>query len=126
MDDIKRLIPAAAASKLYAALLVAAFFGNVELIKLLIEAGADVNGQALPEDIGGFHSHASPLHQAVYSGSLEVVRILIGAGSDLHKKDSAFKATPMDWAIYAQAQKDTAEEKAVYEDIENYLLTIYR
>jgi len=49
--------------------------GNPELVRLLIENGADVNGRS--ED-GGF----TPLHNAAGSGAAELVRILLEAGAD--------------------------------------------
>jgi len=85
LDDLPeaaRLAGGATASQLYVALVVAAFFGKVEMIRLLLDSGANVNGRGTPEDFGGFHSHASALHQAVYSGSIEAVRLLVEAGAD--------------------------------------------
>ena len=67
------------------ALLVAAAGGNVEIVRLLVDAGADVN-HALPEhplsgkDSGG----ASVLSVAVNKESVEIVRLLVDAGADVN------------------------------------------
>lgn len=77
IEDVKRFVKDATASELYVALVVASFFGKADMISLLIKAGVDVNGHGEQKDFGGFHSHASALHQAVYSSSLEAVKLLV-------------------------------------------------
>jgi peptide-methionine (S)-S-oxide reductase len=54
------------------ALMMASFYGKSEMIKFLIGLGANVN--TLIDNSVGFHSHAFPLHQAVFSGALDSVR----------------------------------------------------
>ena len=120
MDDVKRLIKTATASELYVALVVASFFGKADIISLLIRAGADVNGSG-KEDFGGFHSHASALHQAVSSGSLEAVKILLEAGANLNNTDKAYSGTPLDWAMYMQTEENDETTKKKFKEIENYL-----
>lgn len=120
--DIKNLLKNAAAAELYVALVVAAFFGRADIISRLIEAGANVNGNASDQDFGGFHAHASPLHQAVYSGSLEAVQLLVKAGADLNATDKANDGTPLDWAKYMQAESKH-EMSNKYKAIEGYLFT---
>jgi hypothetical protein len=120
--DIKKLIKKSTASELYVALVVASFFGKADIISFLIEAGAEANGQGTREDFGGFHSHASALHQAVHSGSLKSVKLLVTAGANLDATDKAYNGTPLGWAIYMQAQESPAkEEKKKFAIIEAYL-----
>jgi hypothetical protein len=121
MDDINRLVNTATASELYVALVVASFFGKADIISLLIEAGADVNGSRSKEDFGGFHSHASALHQAVFSGSLEAVKILVEAGANLNAIDKAYSGTPIGWALYMQTEENDETTKKKFKEIENYL-----
>lgn len=121
IDDLKSLAKTATASELYVALVVAAFFGKEAIISLLIEAGANVNGSGSKEDFGGFHSHASALHQAVYSGSLEAVKLLVVAGADLNATDKAYSGTPLGWAIYMQTEENDEPTKKKFKEIENYL-----
>jgi len=121
-DDIKSLVKESTASELYAALVVASFFGKADIISLLIEAGVDVNGQANPKDFSGFHSHATALHQAIYSGSLEAVKLLVQAGADLTATDKAYNGTPLGWAMYMQTEEGyNEEEKKKFASIENFL-----
>lgn len=125
LDDVegaRRLAKDATPSELYVALVVAAFFGKAGMIALLIAAGADVNGSGSKEDFGGFHSHASALHQAVYSGSLESVRLLVEAGASLTATDRAYQGTPLGWSMYMQEEEaDGEEEKKKFAEIERYL-----
>jgi len=121
IDDVKNLVKNATASELYVALVVASFFGKTDIISFLIEAGADVNGHGKPEDFGGFHSHASPLHQAVSSGSLGVVKLLVEAGANLDAADKIYNGTPLGWATHIQTQENDEIAKKKYKEIENYL-----
>jgi ankyrin repeat protein len=110
------------ASELYVALIVASFFGKTDCISLLIQAGVDVNGEGKPEDFGGFHSHASALHQAVSSGSMEAVKLLVEAGASLHARDKVYQGTPLGWAMYFQAEEaQTDQEKKKFAEIEAFL-----
>ena len=58
------------------ALFTAIESGNVTLVNLLVEAGADVNAA---EGFGG----NTPLHEAVEEGNAEIVQILVDAGADI-------------------------------------------
>lgn len=121
----ERLAGGATASQLYVALVVAAFFGKVEMIRVLLGAGVDVNGSGTKEDFGGFHSHASALHQAVYSGSIGAVRLLVEAGADTSAMDGAYEGTPLGWARYMREEEAVGEEeKRRFGEIEEYLSRI--
>lgn len=122
MDDVEGLIKEASASQLYVALVVASFFGKADMISLLIQSGVDVNGSGTKEDFGGFHSHASALHQAVFSGSLESVKLLVNGGADLNAMDKAYSGTPLGWAIYMREEEASSpEEKDSFAAIEAFL-----
>lgn len=121
LDDVKRFSKTATASELYVSLVVASFFGKVAIISLLIETGVNVNGSGSKEDFGGFHAHASALHQAVYSGSLEAVKLLVEAGANLNATDKAFSGAPLGWAMYMQTEENDETAKKKYKEIENNL-----
>lgn len=122
MDDVKEFAKKANASELYVALVVASFFGKADFISLLIKTGADVNGKGNPEDFGGFHSHASALHQAVYSSSLTSVKLLLQAGAKLDATDRIYHGTPLGWAIYMQTEEGhDKEKKRKFAEIEAYI-----
>ena len=89
------------------------------MIKFLIGLGADVN--AFIDNSAGFHSHASPLHQAVFSGTLESVKLLVDAGADLNAKDRIYDGTPLGWAIYLQTEEPGEIKKKKYFEIEKFL-----
>ncbi|HLY68301.1 MAG TPA: hypothetical protein VKR53_01150 [Puia sp.] len=121
-DDVKKLIKESTAADRYVALVVASFFGSAGLISSLLEAGADPNGKVNPDDFGGFHGHASPMHQAVSSGSLEAVAILSRAGARRDARDSIHQATPEEWAHYFLVEEaTTAEQKKNFAEIESFL-----
>jgi peptide-methionine (S)-S-oxide reductase len=118
MDDVEILLPKATIEDKQVALMVAAFYGKPDIISLMIKSGVDVNAYIK----SGFHSHASPLHQAVYSGSLEAVKILVQAGADRDAIDKVYNGTPLGWAIYMQTEENDEMTKRKYREIENYLL----
>lgn len=122
MDKAKALVKNASAAERYVALVVASFFGRPGFISLLLDEGTDVNGYGQQEDFAGFHSHASPLHQAVQSGSLECVKLLTAAGARLHAVDTVYNGTPLDWAQHLQTEEKTAADRKKYAAIEKYLL----
>lgn len=67
----------------------AARAGDVDMLRLLIEAGADIEARAP----GG----ATALHHAAYFGHPEVVRELLACGAD-HKAVDEAGYTPLQWA----------------------------
>jgi len=123
-DDAQRLAATAAKSQLYVALVVAAFFGRSDMIAMLIAAGANANGSAADNDFGGFHSHATTLHQAVYSGSLTAVKLLVEAGASLAATDKAYNGTPLGWAKYMQTETIDETLKEQYKAIEHYIQSV--
>lgn len=120
--DIERLADSASDNEKLTALTAAAFYGKVELMKYLLGIGANPNGY--PEQNSGFHSHATPLHQAIYSTSLDAVRLLVEAGASLTATDKAYSGTPLGWAMYMQTETNSETEKAAYARIEDYLKTL--
>ncbi len=120
VDDVLRLISHTSESERVTALTMAAFYANTSIISLLLTAGANPNGY--PAKGSGFHSHATPLHQAVYSGSLHAVKLLVEAGASLTATDKVYNGTPLGWAMYMQ--KDEAPDEATkqrFAAIEAYL-----
>lgn len=71
----------------------AAFPGNKEVVKLLIEKGADINARD--------GSGNTLLHKAALNGYLEIVQLLLSQGANVHAKNK---------------NKDTASELAVEQD----------
>jgi peptide-methionine (S)-S-oxide reductase len=118
-NDIDRLSNKASKNDLEIALMMASFYGKSEIIKFLIGLGVDVN--TFIDNSTGFHSHASPLHQAVFSGSLESVKILVDAGADLNAKDRIYEGNPLEWAIYMQTEEPDEIKKKKYVEIEFFL-----
>jgi peptide-methionine (S)-S-oxide reductase len=118
-NDIARLAKEASKNDLQIALMMAAFYGKPDKIKFLIGIGVDVS--AFIDNSTGFHSHASPLHQAVFSGSIESVKILVDAGADLNAKDRIYDGTPLAWANYMQTKEPDEIKKKKYKEIEYYL-----
>ena len=121
-DDIDRLIKNASHEDLKVALIAASFFGKSNMIKCLLERGADPNG--FPDRSQGFHSHATALHQAVYSGSLESVKMLVAAGANLQAADNIYGGSPIGWAIHMQTEIQDEREKKKFREIELFLQSL--
>jgi ankyrin repeat protein len=49
---------------------------SIDVVKLLLDAGADINAK------GGYYGNA--LQAAVFKGSVDLVRLLLDAGADLN------------------------------------------
>lgn len=79
-----------------AALHVAAAFGFVDLVRLILNTGADVDQRT---NDGG-----TPLHLACIKGHLDCVRVLVEWGADLSKETRIHK-TPL---MYAQSHRHKA------------------
>jgi len=98
LDEATRLLPQADARSRHAGLAVAAQHGHADVVRLLLDAGEDPS-RYNPD---GFHSHSTPLHQAVWADHLPVVTLLVERGARLDVRDSVYKATPLGWAIYGE------------------------
>ena len=75
-SDLNVLEPTRASTPL----ITAAFFGNTEAAKILIDAGADLNYQTA--------DGSTALHTAAAFGKTEVAKILIDAGIDLNTQNN--------------------------------------
>jgi ankyrin repeat protein len=72
--------------------------GNVEMIKLLLEHGADVNVFANSPHEG--YANVQPLHWACRSGNYEAVVALVEAGAELNTRSGPYNVTPLGLAAY--------------------------
>jgi len=109
IEDVKHLLLLANEDEKLTALTVAAFYGNTNMLSLLLGLGVNTNGY--PKKESGFHAHATPLHQAVSSGSLGAVKLLVKAGASLNAKDKVYDGTPYGWAMHMQAEGDEVTKK---------------
>jgi hypothetical protein len=73
----------------------AACNGKTECVRLLIDAGADVNAQSC--------NQSTALHCAAEYGHTEIVELLLEADADPNVKDFKGK-TPLDWAVWNNHQ----------------------
>ena len=64
---------------------------NVDIVRLLLDHGADVNHKFTNNDGG----NGTALHYATHNGYNETVKLLIERGANLHVKDSGNR-TPLD------------------------------
>jgi len=96
LEDARRLLAAASGEDRQLALSLAADFGHVEIVALLLDAGVDPNRY---NPLG--HSHTTPLHQAAGRGHLEVVRLLVSRGARTDIQDILWQGTPEGWAQHA-------------------------
>jgi ankyrin repeat protein len=74
------------------ALQLAAVYGKLGMVRLLVEAGGDVNGMLTPNDF--YHGRqddppGTALHYAAECGAKDVVHYLMDNGADASKLDSS-------------------------------------
>jgi ankyrin repeat protein len=98
LEDTATRLPAADVHERQVALALAAQHGHTEVVRLLLDAGEDPN-RYNPD---GYHSHSTPLHQAVWSDHADVVRLLVERGARLDIKDTLYGGTPLGWAIHGE------------------------
>ncbi|HSS78888.1 MAG TPA: ankyrin repeat domain-containing protein [Thermoanaerobaculia bacterium] len=98
LEDAASLLPVSDPQSRHIALALAAQHGHTEVVCLLLDAGEEPS-RYNPE---GFHSHSTPLHQAVWSNHLEVVKLLVERGARLDIQDTIHQGTPLDWADYGR------------------------
>jgi ankyrin repeat protein len=96
--DVARLLPESDLQSRHIALALAAQHGQTEVVRLLLDSDEDPS-RYNPE---GFHSHSTPLHQAVWSNHLDVVKLLVERGARLDVRDTIHQGTPLDWADYGE------------------------
>jgi ankyrin repeat protein len=97
-SEVTRLLPQADLRTRQIALALAAQHGHADVVKLLLDAGEDPN-RFNPD---GFHSHSTPLHQAVWSNHRDVVELLVARGAKLNLRDTIYDSTPLGWAEYGE------------------------
>jgi ankyrin repeat protein len=98
VDDVKRMLPSAGPADRHSALAIAAQLGHTVVVRMLLDAGEDLNRYNPP----GHHAHGTPLHQAIAHGHLETARLLVERGARLDTKDTIFQSTPLGWAVYCE------------------------
>src|SRR5262249_61092670 len=102
--EARGLVPGSDGPSRHAALALAAQLGRTEIVRLLLDAGEDPDRR----NPDGFHSHATPLHQAVWGNHEAVVRLLIERGARLDLRDTLFDGTPLGWAEHGHRDALTA------------------
>jgi len=96
--DVARLLPGADSESRHKALALAAQLGQAEVVRLLLDAGEEPN-RYNPD---GFHSHSTPLHQAVCANHLNVVKLLLERGARPDMRDTLYEGTALGWALHCQ------------------------
>lgn len=94
VDEGRKLLATADAADRHLALAVASQIGQIEIVRMLLEAGEDPNRY---NPLRG-HSHTTPLHQAALIGHRELVDLLLAHGASPKTKDLMWNGTPADWA----------------------------
>ena len=93
-EEAGRLLPNADSKQRHLAVTLAAMFGHVEIVTMLLDTGED------PDRYNpiGAHAHSTPLHQAALAGHAGLVRLLVERGARLDIKDIIWHGSPADWA----------------------------
>jgi len=91
---VRELLPQATAPERQAALALAAHNDRVEIVALLLAAGADPNAY----NPTGMHEHATPLHGACGSGYVRLAALLLSGGARTDLRDTLWASTAREWA----------------------------
>jgi ankyrin repeat protein len=97
--------PGVAASD--AVMMAAVDFRHHDLVRWLLERGADANARSDAE------TRHSALHSAAWNGDLEMVELLVEAGADPRARDSRYDAPPRGWATTAITVTNNPKCRAV-------------
>jgi len=76
-------------------MMAAVDFGHHDLVRWLIERGANVNARSASGSGG------TALHSAAWNGDLEMAKLLVSAGADIHARDREHNNTPEGFAKVA-------------------------
>ncbi len=79
----------------------AAQYGHVEVAKLLLASGADVDARAADFD-------TTPLIRAATAGKSEMIELLLSAGASIEARDSKGR-TALHWAVFAARPREIHE-----------------
>jgi ankyrin repeat protein len=82
------------------ALVFASMCGQTEAVRLLLDAGVDVNAQP-----PGSHWTATPLHTAAIQGQAVIVKLLLQRGADPTLRDSRHQSTAIEWTGHARGSR---------------------
>jgi ankyrin repeat protein len=82
------------------ALVFASMCGQTETVRLLLDAGVEVNAQP-----PGSHWTATPLHTAAIQGQVVVVKLLVQRGADPTLRDGRHRSTAVEWAGHARGPR---------------------
>lgn len=115
-EDCPRLLKESTDRQKRFALVLTALRGPAEAVLWLINSGVPVTSPS--EDL---YAHGTPLHHAVCSGSLEAVQAIVEAGADMTAKDTAWDATPVQWAQYQRNNCTDKDRSKDFAAIEKYL-----
>ncbi|MEM7759724.1 MAG: sigma-70 family RNA polymerase sigma factor [Cyanobacteria bacterium P01_A01_bin.40] len=99
------------------ALHCAAHRGYLDIVKLILNAGADVN------TLEGNYSQSTPLHWAATGGHLEVTQTLVENGAKLNIKDNWNNLTPLGWAILIRHDHGDCLMGNNHQQIREYLIS---
>ena len=87
----------------------AAGYGHPEVVRFLLEKGVDAGVR----DDGD----QTALHWTTYGPHLEIARMLIAAGAPIDVRDTAWHATPLDWARHALSQETDRARREKFNEL---------
>lgn len=97
-DLCREFLPRSSALERHAALALASICGHRDVVQLLVESGEDPDRR----NPDGFHSHATPLHQAACGGHLDVVKTLVSLGARTDIEDNLWHSDALGWAEHCE------------------------
>lgn len=94
VEEVAARLPSASPDQAVAALMMASWYGQREVVEVILNHGVDP-GTRDPDD------GKTALHLAAFQGDLPLVRLLLERGASIDVTDGCYHTPPLVWALHA-------------------------
>jgi hypothetical protein len=105
VDLVAARWPTSDAGQRTSALMMAAWYGRIDVIRLLLDRGLDPNVRHAKDG-------DTALHIAAYNGNSDLVRLLLERGAQVNVTDDVYGTPPLVWSLHAWLVEDKGDAGA--------------